>query len=91
MVRSERPNSRSISPGPAMPCLRRIVRRRARALPMWRNLESRSRRLLGRTPRETPKAITWRLMAKVATEVTAGTPSSSATHRPQGAAASQMR
>ena len=46
---------------------------------------------MGRTPRETPKARTWRLMAKVATEVTAGTPSSSATHRPQGAAASQMR
>ena len=38
---------------------------------------------MGRTPRETPKASTWRLMAKVATDVTTGTPSSSATHLPQ--------
>ena len=58
---------------------------------MWRSFESRSRRLFGLAPRETPKASTWRLTAKVATEVTAGTPSNSATHRPQGAVASQMR
>src|SRR3989442_481056 len=91
MFKSERPNTNSITPVPLTPYRRRTCRRRTSALTMCRIFEASPRTLLGRTPCARAKANTCRLIAKVLTDVTTGTPSTSATHWPQGATESVLR
>ncbi len=90
MFNSERPSTRPVTPGPATPYFRLKRRPSRSALYMWRSFDSRSFALFGRTPCDAANASTWRLNAKVLTDVTTGTPSTSPTHWPQGATESAI-
>ena len=91
MFKSERPNTRPVTPGP-LTRYRRLKRRPSQtAFAMCRIFDRMSRGLLGRTPCDTANASTRRLMANVLTEVTTGTPSASPSHWPQGATESAIR